>query len=228
MSLFPRSMFSTDFPRFPSGGEFTPLFRLLDDYASHQLTRGGSESASASLASFTPKFDVKETKEGYELHGELPGIEQKDVQIEFSDASTLVIKGRTERSSERGTHPSEWLEGSQEQGKLTDASSTTSEQHAYQKPTVEDETAPTMSGANGQTSTELAKTDATQQQQQQRKPEPESHYWVSERSVGEFHRAFSFPNRVDHDRVKASLKNGILSVLVPKQQAPTTRRINIE
>lgn len=41
-------------------------------------------------------------------------------------------------------------------------------------------------------------------------------YWVSERSVGEFHRTFSFPSRVDSEGVKAKLKNGILSVTVPK------------
>lgn len=41
-------------------------------------------------------------------------------------------------------------------------------------------------------------------------------YWVSERSVGEFHRTFTFPSRVDNEGVKAKLKDGILSVTVPK------------
>ena len=53
-------------------------------------------------------------------------------------------------------------------------------------------------------------------------------YWVSERSVGEFHRQFGFPSRVDQDHVKASLKNGILNIVVPKAQAQQARKISIE
>ncbi len=58
--------------------------------------------------------------------------------------------------------------------------------------------------------------------------EPSFKYWVSERSVGEFERRFSFPGRVELENVKASLKNGILSVVVPKAVAQQSRRINIE
>jgi HSP20 family protein len=49
---------------------------------------------------FTPRFDVTEVENAYELYGELPGLEQSDVTIEFSDAQTLVIKGKTERQSQ--------------------------------------------------------------------------------------------------------------------------------
>jgi HSP20 family molecular chaperone IbpA len=56
----------------------------------------------------------------------------------------------------------------------------------------------------------------------------ESKYWVSERSVGEFARTFSFPKPVDQENVKASLKNGIISIIVPKAAAPQSKRINIE
>lgn len=58
---------------------------------------------------------------------------------------------------------------------------------------------------------------------------PEHTYWVSERSMGEFARTFTFPNRVDLDNIKASLKSGILSIIVPKSEKQnTSRRINIE
>jgi len=53
-------------------------------------------------------------------------------------------------------------------------------------------------------------------------------YWVNERSVGEFHHSFAFPAHVDQDAVKASLKNGILNIVVPKETAPQSRKINIE
>lgn len=219
------------FPRF-AAGEFAPLFRLLDDYATHQLTRP-SFSVPA-LRTFQPRFDVREAKDSYELHGELPGIDQKDIAIEFTDESTLSIRGRTERHEERGQpQPQAAVEAQPEQPKLTDS--------GYHKATVEDETAMAMSGANPDavdTSTPSdaqsvktpseSQTSQVEAQTQQQQQQPQSRYWVSERSVGEFSRTFNFPSRVDQENVKASLRNGILSIVVPKAQAPASRRINIE
>lgn len=37
------------------------------------------------LDTYMPKFDMAEHKDSYSLHGELPGVEVKDVEIEFSD-----------------------------------------------------------------------------------------------------------------------------------------------
>jgi len=64
----------------------------------------------------------------------------------------------------------------------------------------------------------------------QKKPqEEEGKLWVSERSVGEFSRSFSFPERVDQDAVKASFKNGVLSIVVPKvQKKEGTKKIQIQ
>lgn len=198
MSLFPRYI----------ANEFAPMFRLMDDYAAH---RSGSlandfPSFSSSFKSFTPKFDVKENKESYELQGELPGIQQKDINIEFTDAQTLTIKGRTEHVREEGERPAGLIEG-EEQKKI--------EGNGYHKPSVEEE------GSKQNTSVEKAS-------EENKQAEKQSKYWVSERSVGEFARTFSFPTRVDQDNVKASLKDGILSIVVPKAQAPTSRKINIE
>jgi len=54
-------------------------------------------------------------------------------------------------------------------------------------------------------------------------------YWVQERMVGEFQRSFSFPHNIDQEAVKASLKNGILSVVVPKRNiSDAKRKIQIE
>jgi HSP20 family protein len=58
---------------------FTPFFRFLDDF--NNYSRDLTESTT-----FTPKFDIQEHKHSYDLHGELPGVESKDVEIEFSDA----------------------------------------------------------------------------------------------------------------------------------------------
>ncbi|KAG0124677.1 HSP20-like chaperone [Tuber indicum] len=52
-------------------------------------------------------------------------------------------------------------------------------------------------------------------------------YWVSERTVGEFQRSFSFPSYVDMDAVKASLAHGILKIVVPKKQSQIAKKIEI-
>lgn len=212
MSIFPRSYFAPE-------SSFTPLFRLLDDYDnySRELSgQQGSRSANrrSALPSFTPKFDVKETDTTYELHGELPGIKKDNVHIEFTDDSTIVISGRTERHYTSGTPPAGLVEngGAQMSGAITEGS-----QH---KVTVEDEEAE-KAKEKGTVSTDVNK---SKQQQEQK---PSERYWVSERSVGSFHRTFSFPGRIDQDRVSADLNNGVLSITVPKAKAPSGRRINI-
>ncbi|RMJ27617.1 Heat shock protein [Aspergillus sp. HF37] len=88
------------------GNEWGSLFRLLDDYNDHLTTRGTGLTA----GSFTPRFDVRETKDAYHLDGELPGISQKEVDLEFTDAHTLVVKGSTQR--EHSIEPAEDREGS--------------------------------------------------------------------------------------------------------------------
>ncbi|KAF2658305.1 HSP20-like chaperone [Lophiostoma macrostomum CBS 122681] len=187
------------FPRFTQ--EVSPLFRLLDDY-----DRQTFRNVNQKLRSFSPKFDVKEIQDAYELHGEFPGIEQKDINIEWTDGNTLTISGRHETVKEEGTAPQGFIEA----GEAKD------DKEHYHKPTVEDE---------GASSTQVAQKGS---QEVSKEKEPETKYWVSERSVGEFHRSFSFPARIDQDNVKASLKNGILSIVVPKAKAPQPRKINIE
>merc|ERR1712054_189635 len=124
------------FPRFVEN-EFAPMFRLLDSCANHGPFSSGF---GGSLRSFTPKFDVKETDQTYELHGELPGIEQKNINIEFTDRQTLTIKGRTEHSREEGQRPAAFIEGEQ-RAQIEGG-------EKYQKPSVEDENTTAMSGAN--------------------------------------------------------------------------------
>lgn len=185
MSLFPRV-----------GGEFAPLFRLLDDYDTH---RSGRSATQSSITSFAPRFDVRESKDAYHLDGELPGINQKDIEIEFSDPQTLTIKGRSVRE----------YHSSSDNNNNDDAAA-----HSPKPATVEDESQVTTVKKSSQ---EVSKQQANNYK-----------YWVSERSVGEFHRSFNFPSRVNQDAVRANLKNGILSISVPKAAPPASRKITIE
>ena len=193
MSLFPRYATAT-----PYDGGFRSLFRMMDDIATNYEN---ATPSATSIRAFSPKFDVIEEKDAYKLHGELPGLDQKDVSIEFTDAHTLVINGHTETRYER-SEPAD-------------------EEDKSQKATVTDESA--------EKSKETAVVATESQKDVVPSGQKKTKYWVSERSVGEFHRSFSFPGRVDQDGVKASLKNGVLSIVVPKLAAnKQSRKVTIE
>lgn len=214
MSLFPRSYLSPE-------TSFTPLFRLLDDFDSYSRevapTRQGNNARRQS-PTFSPRFDVKETEAGYELHGEIPGAEKENISIEFTEPQTIVISGRTERSYTSGTPPAGLVENGGSSTTMSGAITDGSNNHSH-KATVEDEAAEKAK----EQGTEIVKSDQQQQQQQR----PKERFWVSERSVGEFSRTFSFPTPVDQEAVSANLKDGILSVLVPKAKKQEGRRIAV-
>ena len=49
-----------------------------------------------------------------------------------------------------------------------------------------------------------------------------------ERSYGSFVRAFSLPDTVDGEKVKADYKNGVLTVTLPKKEVAKPKTINVE
>lgn len=173
------------------------------------------------MKTFTPKFDVKETSEAYELHGELPGIDQQNINIEFVDAETLTVKGKVERSYTSGTSPTtaDTIESSSTQAAIKDK--------AHQ-PTVEDEDTSATAGAIAPSENTVATKDNTNTEVEKKQEESKDKFWVSERSVGEFSRSFTFPVRVDQDAVTASMKNGVLSIVVPKAKKVDYRKITID
>lgn len=198
------------FPRLSPAGDFTPqaLFRLLDDYDVHRSSNDRSSGARSSISSFAPKFDVRELKNAYQLDGELPGISQENIDIEFTDPQTLAIKGHVKR---------EYTSSSGEDTAMNDADEAASNSR---QPTVEDEeTAP---------SAVSKPTESGNKQTSKASKAPRNKYWASERSVGEFHRSFNFPERVDQEAVHANLKDGILSIVVPKAAPPVSKKIRVD
>ncbi|RHZ68857.1 hypothetical protein CDV55_107249 [Aspergillus turcosus] len=191
------------FPRFST--DLAPLFQLLDDYDTHRTSR--PKSKVTPVRTFAPKFDVCEFPDGYRLDGELPGANQSDIEIEFSDPQTLVIKGRVERNYNNTATETD-----------DDSSSTKPRQ-----PTVEDDTEEGDASSSTTSPAKPAEQAVTNSQNQ-----TNYKFWVSERSIGEFQRAFAFPTRVDQDAVKASLRNGILSIVVPKEAVPKLKKIRVE
>jgi HSP20 family protein len=62
---------------------------------------------------------------------------------------------------------------------------------------------------------------------EERKQEHET-YFSYERSYGSFTRSFTLPEGVDADKVNASLKDGVLTILVPKTPEALPKKVAIK
>lgn len=241
MSYFPGAPFASPFapPRFHGSNDFAPLFRLFDDFISPS-TRALEHAFQApqSRTQYQPRFDVREVESAYELRGELPGVESKDLEVEFTDPQTLIIRGHTEREFTFQQTQPQTEQTTTKAVDNSDAQSTHSTS-SFQKASVEDEfeqvdatPATPLSSTNGEPTQveQTAETTSTTNAQPEIQTNSQEHsqYWISERSIGNFQRTFTFTSRVDTDNVKASLKNGILSLIVPKAATPEVRRVQIE
>ncbi|KAG9242204.1 HSP20-like chaperone [Calycina marina] len=152
---------------------------------------------------FSPKYDFIELPDAFFLHGELAGVQKKDIEIEFTDSQTMTIRGHSERPS---ISPMKLVEGNMSRSATTDFGKASSLHE-----TVEDERA----------IYEETCTAAFQP------PQVIEKYWLSERLIGEFSRSFKFHVLVDQDRVQASMENGLLSIVVPKAEKPVNCKIAI-
>jgi HSP20 family protein len=64
-----------------------------------------------------------------------------------------------------------------------------------------------------------------------RRPQPaqdERKYHITERSHGEFQRTLTVPSELDTDGIEASLKDGVLTLYLPKQASRQPRSIPIQ
>lgn len=226
--------------------DFLPFLSLIDS-AFNEINKAAARQQQSQQVLKT-RFDVRETQEGYEIEGEIPGVEQEDISIEFSDDQTLTIKGKTERS-EAGNQTQTPAQAEEpqaiEQQPESDNHSETSSVRSHQA-TVEDDfedlaaESDTVSSASQPqpSAADKGKQPATEevappayeaaQSTQEEQQESTSRNWVSERSFGSFSRTFKFPVRVNTDAVKASLKNGVLAITIPKAPVAEVRRIFVE
>lgn len=206
MAFFPRIVNNPD-------TSFTPLFRFLEDFDQHTRQSTGSSAGGSNgrrgLFQWQPKFDIRETGDAYELHGELPGVSKENVEIEFPEPQTIHIRGRVERTYKAGSPPA---------GHITEGGEGGGNSH---KATVEEEAEDKNKNQdNNNKSGEVAKKN-------DKKQTDNAKYWLTERNIGEFSRSFTFPSRVDQDAVSATFKDGILTVVVPKAKKHESRRITI-
>lgn len=108
------------------------------------------------VTSFAPNFEVKENKESFVFRADLPGVAEKDLQVQLND-NRLSVSGK--RESE--------------------------------------------------------------------KTEQNDTFYATERSYGSFTRSFTLPEGTDADKAHAELKNGVLTIAIPKRPEAQPRKINV-
>jgi len=106
---------------------------------------------------FQPRFEVKETKEGYVFRADLPGVKEPDLDISVT-GNRLTVSG---------------------------------------------------------------KRDCEKRQEGER-------YFAAECGYGAFSRSFTMPDHVDADHVRADLKDGVLTLVVPKRPEAQPKRISLQ
>lgn len=135
-----------------NGGDFDP-FRIVDALLGEAF---GGVGAPAPVRGFAPTFEVKETKDAYVFKADVPGIAEKDVEIQMT-GNVLTISG--ERRQESG-------------------------------------------------------------QESER-------YFALERGYGRFSRSFTLPDGIEGENVTADMKDGVLTLRVPKRPEVQPRRISV-
>ncbi|RUP46306.1 HSP20-like chaperone [Jimgerdemannia flammicorona] len=163
-------------------------FAMLDD-PFLQATR---RSIVPGFGSLRPAVDISETDKAYVLEAEVPGMKKKDLDIEFTDDTTLIVKGKIERSSETGAGAGF---GAKDESII--------EQGENQQ----------------QQSTDVVSAEGPQMGVS----DPRQTWWSSERVLGSFQRSFTFPGKIDPANVKATYKDGVLTITVPKPESKVNK-----
>lgn len=105
---------------------------------------------------WTPRMDVKESKDAYEISADLPGLKKDDVKISLKD-NVLTISGERKYENEK---------------------------------------------------------------------KDQDNYYM-ERVYGNFSRSFSLPSEIKEKEIKANLKDGVLTLILPKAEKVKPKEIEI-
>ena len=58
---------------------------------------------------------------------------------------------------------------------------------------------------------------------------PENHrLYISEYGVGDYQRSFTLTDEINKDGIQATMKNGVLELILPKAEAAKTRKITVK
>jgi HSP20 family protein len=149
-------------PRLPSFRAWDPFEEVVDlhkrmDEIFGEFFGRTPVAMAATEAVWSPLVDVHETKEGFNLQVELPGVKQEDIQLTI-EGNSLLLKGERKRENEV----------------------------------------------------------------------KEENYHRIERSYGTFQRSIVLPSVVDPNRVKATYRDGVLQIQLPKKEEAKPKEIKVE
>ena len=82
--------------RYEPWGMLNQLRREMDRMYESQAE--GEESSAVATSDWVPAVDIKETKDAFEIHADIPGVDPKDIDVHMENG-ILTIKG--ERESEK-------------------------------------------------------------------------------------------------------------------------------
>lgn len=60
-----------------------------------------------------------------------------------------------------------------------------------------------------------------------RQDEPATNYLLREYGVGDFYRSFRVGEGIDHDKIRAEMRNGVLELHLPKSEAAKPKKIPV-
>jgi len=207
--------------------DFSPILHYLDEFDRHFSRRHRFVNC------FIPRFDLEEDGQNYYLYGDIPGAIVEDITVEAHDNHTLEVYGKTNRAGPRRGEEMGQPEPGEEGGFVKVNVEDRENENVQEKrdeisaPTETPTFPPPPRSANPPVVATHPQGNAihphghhlrrpTQVQQQQELPTHK--ILLSERLVGEFHRTFAFPSAVREEGIKASMENGVLSLVVPKRE----------
>ncbi|KAG5655086.1 hypothetical protein KAF25_000209 [Fusarium avenaceum] len=232
MAFFlPRTIYHTQTP-------LNPLYHLLRELdqsvqqpqqpqQKRQCQRQQKSNAQANCPAYRvntrpwePRFEAHETEDSFVIHGELPGMNKDHVTVEFPEPCKLVVSGKVERFTDAPKEAETTTEQTAPAPVIESENEDTQSRSSYQA-TVEDDVdgdefevvdhTSEKSENIGQPEPEIP-SEKTKEKQLE-KPQELRRSGYSK----EFSRYFTFPTYVNYEAVTAELKDGLLTIVVPKE-----------
>lgn len=229
----------------------SPLYRLLSDV--DRLSRRNQDVCyvyhTVAPRPWQPRFDAQETANVYLIRGELPGLTKENISVEFPEPQKMVIRGQVveggqetpaQPAAQPATQPEPEAAETETPAPPSPVSESARSRNSYQA-TVEDgddnddfDVVSDFSDKEEQEKQQPAPVPAKEEPKPQptevAKPQPAENVQAQpaqRRVVREFSRTYTFPTPVDFDGTTADLKDGLLTIVVPKPKKPEPRRIII-
>jgi HSP20 family protein len=105
-SIVPWNNEKRSLARWPEGGDpFIQLQRRINSLFDDLFSRSSLDLWGGNIGAFQPRIDVSETDREVRINAELPGLDEKDVEVTMTD-NMLTIKGekKDEKEEEEGDY----------------------------------------------------------------------------------------------------------------------------